>query len=181
MKSTVFILVALLSIAYGQNYTEYISGCNHLRGTTVEYQIFTDEVFWAEAESYCHDYLGGNLARIHNDETNTLILSYIESSGAGDAIATGFWIGLNDIRNEGVYVWSNGGETCYGLDYIPWGNGEPNNNTKKDSNGQDCVQLRKSMNWSWDDDYCSYRPKGFICEIPVCSDHHECNVCQDSV
>ena len=96
---------------------------------------------WAEAEAHCHDNLGGNLARIPDVETHELIKSYINSSGAGEAVTSGFWIGFNDIRNEGVFEWSNGGAVCSNTEYLPWARNEPNNNTKRSDEGQDCVQL----------------------------------------
>ena len=108
-------------------------------GMTVEYHFHTKEMFWHEAEEYCHDKHGGILARIPNKQTDDLIRGHIVSSGAGDVVATGFWIGYNDIHTEGQFEWANGGVTCE--DYVNWAPNEPNNNTKQREEGQDCVQL----------------------------------------
>ncbi|XP_006825857.1 C-type lectin mannose-binding isoform-like [Saccoglossus kowalevskii] len=200
MKYTVFVLFVFCYLAHGQTddtadtpeeetpvvnnviddhgYVSYTRMCNHIPGHTVEYKVYTDEVFWADAEAYCHDNLGGNLARIPDEETYVYMLQYLIDSGAADDVATGFWIGLNDIRNEGVYTWSNGGSFCQNVTALPWGAGEPNNNEKLREEGQDCIQLRKSQAFALDDDYCDHRAKGFICEIPVCVNYHECNVCR---
>ncbi|XP_077990639.1 hepatic lectin-like [Glandiceps talaboti] len=86
----------------------------------------------------------------------------------------GFWIGLGDKDKEGQYVWDDGTSLCSTL-FTDWAKKEPNNNEKKDVNGQDCVQLwyrqrTKDMWGKWDDEYCAFREKGFICEytIPYC-------------
>ncbi|XP_070543934.1 low affinity immunoglobulin epsilon Fc receptor-like [Ptychodera flava] len=80
----------------------------------------------------------------------------------------GFWIGLDDRFEEGEYIWSDGSPLCPPCCYTNWARGEPNDNKKKDPLGQDCVQLwfRGSHNGKWDDEYCNYRPKGIVCEIP---------------
>ncbi|XP_070535180.1 lectin BRA-3-like [Ptychodera flava] len=80
----------------------------------------------------------------------------------------GFWIGLSDALVEGEFIWSDGIPHCVNSDFRNWAPGEPNNNTKRDDDGQDCVQLwfRNNNKGLWDDEYCDYRPKGIVCEIP---------------
>ncbi|XP_077862657.1 perlucin-like protein [Saccoglossus kowalevskii] len=169
------ILLSSVSPILAQNASQYDTVCNRVPGNTVQYHLFTDEMFWFDAQTFCEDKFGGILARIPNKETDDLIRSHIISSGAGDVIQTGFWIGYNDIRSEGEYEWAGGKILCQ--DYVNWARKEPNNNTKKRTEGQDCVQLRKKVNFLWDDDYCDYREKGFICETAVCDSFDKCNIC----
>ncbi|XP_002742249.1 perlucin-like protein [Saccoglossus kowalevskii] len=168
-------VVSLVPFIFAEEVSQYDTVCNRVPGKTVEYHLFTDEMFWLEAQTYCADKLGGILARIPNKETDDLIRNHIISSGAGDVVQTGFWIGYNDIRAEGEYEWAGGKLLCQ--DYVNWANNEPNNNTKKRLEGQDCVQLRKAVNFLWDDEYCDYRKKGFICETAVCDAFDKCNIC----
>jgi len=53
------------------------------------------------------------LVSIHNDQEQTLVNN---AFGGG-------WIGLNDVANEGAFVWSDGSP----VDYTRWRSGEPNN------------------------------------------------------
>ncbi len=64
--------------------------------------------------------LGGHLATVRSAEENDWI--YSEVIRAGGAIRRG-WIGLNDVAEEGTFVWSSGEPVTY----TNWGAGEPNN------------------------------------------------------
>ncbi len=68
--------------------------------------------------------------------------------------ATTWWAGLNDVANEGAWVWSNGEPVAY----TNWSPGEPN-----DSGGEDCQQILWS-GYAWNDLNCvSALP--YVCEI----------------
>nr|BAA85101.1 PfG2 [Ptychodera flava] len=81
----------------------------------------------------------------------------------------GFFIGLSDSGRwrEGKYDWVNGDRIGQN-DYQNWARGQPDNDNKQDELGQDCVQLwfRNGNRGKWDDEYCNFRPKGFVCEVP---------------
>ena len=64
------------------------------------------------------------------------------------------WIGLNDQRNEGKFVWSDGTPFNRSV-YNNWGQGEPNNH-----GGEHCAALYNKV---WFDDDCT-KEYGFICE-----------------
>ena len=67
-----------------------------------------------------------------------------------------YWIGLNDRRNESLFVWSDG--TPYNASvYSNWHPGEPN-----DRAGEDCVELFRAR---WNDNGCNDE-FGYICEKP---------------
>ena len=72
-----------------------------------------------------------------------------------------FWIGLNDIKKENKFVWSDGTTSTY-RKWIP---PEPNNH----NGNEDCVELAKT-GWPvhtkviWNDVACS-KSMAFICKI----------------
>ncbi|XP_070543946.1 echinoidin-like [Ptychodera flava] len=113
----------------------------------------------------------GRLASLRTLAIDNAIRGHITSNGMDTSSCIpkyGFWIGLRDGATEGEYFWSDGGALCP-FDFRNWAPGEPNNNTKKNTeDGQDCVQLwfRFGHGGLWDDEYCDFRPKGIICEIP---------------
>ncbi|XP_063787578.1 hepatic lectin-like isoform X4 [Pseudophryne corroboree] len=66
-----------------------------------------------------------------------------------------FWIGLNDIKEEGKWEWLDG--TNYTSSYKAWKKGEPNDQGK-----EDCVYLW--TNGEWNDMTCSHDKYFAICE-----------------
>uniref|UniRef100_K1R064 Brevican core protein n=1 Tax=Magallana gigas TaxID=29159 RepID=K1R064_MAGGI len=60
------------------------------------YRCMTDAVYWQTARSSCQR-LGANLVTINNAGTQTFIENLCP-----DGI---YWIGLNDISNEGTFLW----------------------------------------------------------------------------
>ncbi|XP_070578072.1 C-type lectin BfL-2-like [Ptychodera flava] len=139
----------------------------------VSYKLFLNPLSWEEARQACEDD-GGMLAIIRDQTVHQFIKDYITEAKLKSSIAQngkGLWIGLNDKEEEGRYVWVDG-EVLDSDDpdtYAPWADGEPNNNEKKDSNGQDCVQLWKSRDFAFDDAYCeNVVDKGYICQYTEC-------------
>ncbi|XP_070581707.1 perlucin-like protein [Ptychodera flava] len=130
------------------------------------------QTYYGYAEKVCAD-RGGRLANLNTKEIDDCVRDFISDNNLDEPPCInkpqwGFFIGLTDVDNEGTFVWNNGIEIC-GSTYSNWAPREPNNNTRKDPNGQDCVQLwyRFGNNGKWDDEYCNCRPKGFVCEIPT--------------
>lgn len=70
----------------------------------------------AEAESLT---LGGHLATINNLAENEFVFNNFGMTGQ-----YGLWIGLNDLANEGSFVWSSGEP----FTYSNWAPGQPDNN-----------------------------------------------------
>ncbi|HYD02478.1 MAG TPA: GC-type dockerin domain-anchored protein [Phycisphaerales bacterium] len=76
---------------------------------------------WTEAEARAVE-LGGHLATVRNDEENLFIFTEVRSAAGGPGFRR-LWIGLNDVAEEGTFVWSSGEPVTY----TNWGGGEPNN------------------------------------------------------
>ena len=85
---------------------------------------------------------------------------YCLMNGMG-CLGRSFWIGLDDIDDEGIFTWSSG----QALNYTAWWPDEPNN-----WQNQDCTILRYIYprnnydQFQWDDDDCEAQSK-FICEM----------------
>ncbi len=65
------------------------------------------------------------------------------------------WVGLNDIAEEGVFVWSDGSPNTY----VRFLHGDPNNHL----NNEHCGIMRKNNNGDHGDATCSSELM-FICE-----------------
>ncbi|XP_077983152.1 salivary C-type lectin 2-like [Glandiceps talaboti] len=154
-----------------------------------KYEVFCEQgepddgVTYNDAAITACENRGGRLANLKTRRIDTILRNLIMAKGLDQfpCIANyGFWIGLNDKEKEGHYVWGDGepldgddDDECKSGTFSNWYPGEPDNNEKQDpADGQDCGQLwfRGSKNGLWDDEYCNYRPKGYICEIP--SEYH---------
>jgi hypothetical protein len=72
---------------------------------------------WTDAEAKAIE-LGGHLVTIDNAEENTWVC---ETLGAKSSII--LWNGLNDVAEEGTFVWASGDPVVYSN----WNPGEPNN------------------------------------------------------
>ncbi|XP_022088512.1 macrophage mannose receptor 1-like [Acanthaster planci] len=106
---------------------------------------------WVEAYTACGSF-GASLASFHHpNEERHIIDSFTPTSDRG------FWIGLNDWRNEGGYEWSDGSV----VQYTYWHTGQPN-----DSGGREqCVLTFLSTTTGWFDAPC-YQELNFICKMP---------------
>ncbi|XP_065844363.1 uncharacterized protein [Oscarella lobularis] len=76
------------------------------------------------------------------------------------------WIGLNDVSNEGFYIWSDGSP----LVYVNWTLFEADTNSSL-QNEQDCVAATKSL---WKLDICS-KKKASVCFTPATPNFDECS------
>jgi len=79
---------------------------------------------WTVAEAFAKDVLGGHLVTINDSAENSFVLSnFANASGSGRV-----WLGLNDAKTEGTFVYSSGQTPSY----TNWEPGEPNNVNDED-------------------------------------------------
>ncbi|KAL8622279.1 hypothetical protein ACOMHN_043802 [Nucella lapillus] len=115
--------------------------------------VFVHEMYsWFDAKAAC-DVVGGGLVEIQSPEENTFLAQLISSSRA-----TQTWIGLEDIQEEGKFVWVSSGQEP---DISHWADHEPDDR----HGGEDCAAMRSSGNWF--DDACEDTHRHFICEMPT--------------
>ncbi|XP_032403538.1 C-type lectin domain family 4 member M-like [Xiphophorus hellerii] len=142
-------------------------GCRHcLPGWTFMisscyYFPFSDTFYrtsWNEARQFCRRQ-GGDLAIVNNREKHLGITRFltINQDLSRQASQSGFWIGLRDVEEEGVWKWVDGTRLTDGF----WNIGEPNN-----LNNEDCAAVYPKSNpfMSWNDAPCNYNLK-WICEM----------------
>ena len=69
------------------------------------------------------------------------------------------WIGIQDIRNEGRFVYDTSGKP---ITFATWSRGEPNNRRNEDC--AEYRQRRQERAEKWNDSNCE-RKRNFICEL----------------
>ena len=100
---------------------------------------------WAEAQQACLD-SGSNLATISNHEE----FSVVSNIAAGYEV----WIGLNDVMDEGHFVWADGSTEGF----MPWAPSEPNDY----SGSEDCAHITLLNAGELNDNRCDQR-FSFLC------------------
>eukprot|EP01083_Nonionella_stella_P051923 137928_1 len=156
---------------------------------------------WRDAQAYCRDKYGTNLATIRNDKDATTLASMAKVNVSPHPFGE-VWIGLNDIWEEGFWLFSDLSgcptiiNSCDKLKY--WYPGKPNNSPGKQPVGSDCAHIiTKDTLWKageevtltsmlddWDCNHKFY----FICDSPcrfagfnsLSINHHcECRIACD--
>ena len=96
---------------------------------------------WENAMAYSR-LLGGHLVTVPDIATN----AYLAERLLNESNAPSAWIGLNDIKVEGVYVWDSGAP----LIYTNWSRWSPNNNSNspRDRRGEDHVCIQRNYQWN---------------------------------
>ncbi|XP_029309190.1 macrophage mannose receptor 1-like [Cottoperca gobio] len=116
----------------------YNGHCFHLHRTALT---------WSDAQRECRKE-NGELVNIRNVEDQSFVISQL-----GYASTDELWIGLNDIRTEGLFDWSDHSIVTF----TSWQFGKPAAATDAD----DCV-LISGENGNWVDRWCDEK-HGFIC------------------
>ncbi|XP_039993330.1 uncharacterized protein LOC120795454 [Xiphias gladius] len=142
-------------------------GCRHcLPGWTLMNSVcyffaFSDAMpsrSWLEARNFCKKQ-GGDLAIIDSTEKHLAVSELINNyrDATKPITQSGFWIGLRDIEEEGMWKWLDGTKLIEGY----WNDGEPNNQY-----GEDCAATypRDNPFKAWNDAPCNYELK-WICEM----------------
>jgi len=104
------------------------------------YYAVTAEMSWSDAETLANSY-GGHLVTINNQDENDWLISAF-----GSLIS--YWIGLSDIGQEGVWVWSSGETPTFDN----WCQGEPNDCCSDDIQGEENgVAMNECGGIGWND------------------------------
>ncbi|XP_023191646.1 macrophage mannose receptor 1-like [Xiphophorus maculatus] len=111
------------------------------------FRLYQNAQSWSGAQTACRKD-GGDLASIRNMEDNSFVTSEL-----GYASTDELWIGLNDIKTEGLFDWTD--HTT--VTFTSWEFGKPQGAT----NQNDCVLIR-GENGNWADRDCKEN-HGFIC------------------
>ncbi|XP_078237374.1 synaptotagmin-17 isoform X3 [Pogona vitticeps] len=151
---------SILSYSCPLFWTEYEGHC---------YRYFPINKTWAEADLYCAEFSIGlksaKLVSIHSWEENVFVYDLVNSRVPG--IPTDIWMGLNDLRQESNYEWTDG--SLY--DYNYWDGNQPDDGIHSKPEDEDCVQIwyrYSSALRSWNDNSCS-KEFPFVCKIPSLS------------
>ncbi|CAH1255133.1 CSMD3 [Branchiostoma lanceolatum] len=134
------------------------------------YKLSTEHENFRSAQTICGKE-GGRLATIPNKNTNDFLLQKIRAVHGYEG---GYWIGLNDMENEGTFVWSDGSTLSQATAFADWNPGQPDNHQ---SDGEDCVHMDKRKEYMWNDMSCGDKAH-FVCEKEEMVDQHEPTVSQ---
>ncbi|XP_070578879.1 macrophage mannose receptor 1-like [Ptychodera flava] len=145
-------------------------GCMCMKYEIYCQQPSDDHHYFKNARKFCKSRsftkgLRGQLVVIRNKRSDRILRKFIKDNKLHRAPCTtnkGFWIGLDALRQDNLFIWSNNFPTC---GYRNWAPNQPDYDGK---NNKRCVQLsyKRGDNGKWSDEYCDSQPKGFICEIP---------------
>lgn len=127
------------------------------------YEIYDNVLSWQYAKSYCET-KGGHLATITSSEENLAVMNAISQFGNLDVVEK-YWLGGNDVVEEGNFQWITGEE----WDYTNWNTGEPNNDGNED---YAVIFSRTSTLGKWNDSPSQRSMTGFIYEYEL----KECRV-----
>ena len=104
---------------------------------------------WEDARLYCQK-ISGELASFSSLQE--------QASAGGDGAYNSYWIGLNDMKENGKYVWSDGSD-------LVWTHWQVFNPTNDSDYG--CVYVYQTK---WLDAWCGRRYP-FVCKIPPSKSH----------
>ena len=126
------------------------------------YLYVIKEMLFLEAEEYCSNFSkpgqAAHLVSISDQAENGFIGQYAERISSKR-----FWIGFNDMQQEGNFVWMDGSLG----NFSNWDDGEPNNS----KNQQHCTNVYADrVNYTWDDRQC-YRSHRFVCKMLTVQSH----------
>ena len=127
--------------------------CERVRSGGNLYLFCEDAAPWTDARETCLD-LGYDMLTIGDVEEDDFAYESLVRFDASQP----WWMGFNDRRAEGRWVWEDGSAVTY----TNWAPGEPNNVGA----GEDCGQLNRFGDAFWNDEPCrlSYP---YICELDL--------------
>ncbi|XP_030058507.1 C-type lectin domain family 3 member A [Microcaecilia unicolor] len=127
-----------------------------LRGTKFHkkcYLAFDESKHFHEANEDCIT-KGGTLAIPRDSDENQALRDYGKKSVPG---AAEFWLGINDMVNEGKFVDVNG----VAINFFNWDRSQPNGGKR-----ENCALFSQSSQGKWVDEACRSMKK-YICEFLI--------------
>jgi hypothetical protein len=122
---------------YDITWTSKGTSCNWLKNpTNNHYYRLLEPLSWLEAETLAVEW-GGHLVTLRSWKEESWIKAVFGENEY-------FWIGFNDIEEEGKWVWSSEELATY----TNWAEGEPNNCGGEP--GECSPEGAACMNWAWD-------------------------------
>ncbi|XP_024917706.1 macrophage mannose receptor 1 isoform X1 [Cynoglossus semilaevis] len=118
------------------------------------YKAFSDKKTWHDARESCRK-LGADLVSILSMVEQSWLESYLY------LLTSDTWIGLNDLKVQGFFTWSDEHMTTF----THWAPGEPNNH---EGFNEDCVEMWNTTG-RWNDKPCT-ELNSYICKMP--KDHY---------
>ncbi|XP_069504438.1 macrophage mannose receptor 1-like [Ambystoma mexicanum] len=113
------------------------------------YMLFRGTKLWKEALSSCRKE-DADLASIHNVEEHSFIISQLGYQPTDE-----LWLGLNDLKIQMFFEWSDGTPVTY----TKWLRGEPSHHNNRQ---EDCVVMKGEEGF-WADNMCE-KKLGYICK-----------------
>ncbi len=134
-----------LDVPLAFQWTEELGGNNHY------YLLTSGLASWTASQAEAVG-LGGNLVTINDQAEQDFLQRKFFSGPARERL---FWIGLNDVREEGVFEWASGEP----VEYTNWYPGEPNDYL---GNEDGTVTNWGADQGAWNDDTLSRSYYGII-------------------
>ncbi|XP_062613351.1 C-type lectin lectoxin-Thr1-like [Saccostrea cucullata] len=121
------------------------------------YRLVTNpKLNWTDANGFCAEDGGRLISLPTRLKIDRLGLRFL-----GQVLR--FWIGLNDIEEEGRYKWTTG--HAADIQIYDWYRGKPNNRGQNCPDNADCIYMKNNLTvWDIRDACCAEELK-FICEI----------------
>ncbi|XP_067675939.1 alpha-N-acetylgalactosamine-specific lectin-like [Haliotis asinina] len=140
---------AVVALVAGQttcpeSWTNYGTSC---------YAFYKTKASFIDAASLCASF-GSYLAEIETDGENKHVQAYMKLQNTD--VTDGVWLGGNDIRAEGLWVWDKSEKS---IEYFDWDSSQPDDTGRT----QNCMSLWKHFDYKWADHYCSQK-LAFLCE-----------------
>lgn len=108
---------------------------------------------WTSGRKFCQMF-GGDLISIHSEDSEKELAQRLEQSNGDSHESHALWIGLNDLRNPGIFEWTDGSA----VNYTRWQSQIQKWNPENDTGS--CVFLNAEL--TWDITNCSLEGS-FVC------------------
>ena len=107
------------------------------------YHLSTNTLLYDSARESCRGFGGGSkLATINTGEENEFVRQLLHGSSNTDSVL----IGLNDVRDEGIYRWQSAvSESGKEVEWTNWGDAQPTGGMSEWN--EDCVILMHDGTW----------------------------------